>query len=64
MNRDGMIDLADGLENQVISGERLSPLRGTCADLHVGANGQCCDKREYSETDEQEFPLQRHQLAQ
>jgi hypothetical protein len=64
MNRDGMIDRANGLGNQVISGERLSPLRSSCADLHARVNGQCCDKCEYSETDEQEFPLQRHQRAQ
>ena len=64
MNGDGMIEHADRMGNQVISGKRLSPLRSSCADLQARVNGQCCDKCEYSETDEQEFPLQRHQRPQ
>jgi hypothetical protein len=60
MNRDGMIDRADGLGNQVIAGERLTPLRSSCADLHARVNGQCYDKCKNTETDEQKLPLQRY----
>jgi hypothetical protein len=60
MNGNGMIHRADGMGDQVIAGERLAPLRSSCADLHARVNSQCCDKCKNSETDEQEFPLQRH----
>jgi len=53
MNRDGMIYRADGLGNQVISGERLSPLRRSCSDLQISANRQCREPCQYSRSDEQ-----------
>ena len=51
-NRDGVIDRADRLGNQVVSGKSPGALVRSSADLHVSANRKYREHYRYSENEE------------
>jgi hypothetical protein len=56
-NRDGVIDGADWLENQVVSGKGPGALVSRGADLRAGTNRKYREHYRYSEKNEQQFLL-------
>ena len=56
-NRDGVIDRADRLGNQVVSGKGPGMLVRSSADLHAGKNRKYREHDRYSEKNEQQFLL-------
>jgi len=54
-NRDGVIDRADRLGNQVVSGKGPGTLVRSSADLHAGTNRKYREHYRYSEKNEQQF---------
>ena len=47
-NRDGVIDRAEGLRNQVVSGKSPGLLARSGADLPAGINRNCCEDYQHS----------------
>ncbi len=57
MNRDAVINRADRLGNQVVSGKGPGTLVRSSADLHAGTNRKYREHDRYSEKNEQQFLL-------